>query len=99
MIKHILSKKVKFNDLLLLIWFLRRWITTGRIYTENVKNMWSNEWETNSSKLKKKKRVVKHIWTTTLFQRYQENIVELDKSLNEEGKFNYILTVIDNFNK
>ena len=50
-------------------------------------------------KHKIKQRVVKHIWTTRWFQRYQANIVGLDKSLTEEGKFNYILTVIDNFSK
>ena len=56
------------------------------------------ECQTNQ-KHKKKQRVVKHIWTTRWFQRYQADTVELDKSLTEEGKFNYILTVIDHFSK
>ena len=46
-----------------------------------------------------KKRIVKHIWTSRWFQRYQADIVELYKSLTEEGKFNYILTVIDHYSK
>ena len=50
-------------------------------------------------KHKKKQRVVKQIWTIRWFQRYQADTVELDKSLTEEGKFNYILTVIDHFVK
>ena len=40
---HIMGKKVTFHDVLLLIWFLRLWITTGRICTENVKKLWSND--------------------------------------------------------
>ena len=51
------------------------------------------------SKYKKKQRFVKYVWTTRWFQRYQADTVELDKSLTEEGKFNYILTVIDHFSK
>ena len=46
-------------------------------------------------KHKKKQRVVKHIWTAGRFQRYQADTVY--KSLSKEGKFNYILTVIDHF--
>ena len=48
-------------------------------------------------KHKKKQRVVKNIWTTRWFQRYQADSVELDKNLTAEGKFNYILAVIDHF--
>ena len=97
MIKHILlGKKVTFHDVLLLIWFLRWWITSGRIWTENVKQWY--ECQTHQ-KHKKKQRVVKHIWTSRWFQRYQADIVELYKSLTEKGNFNYSLTVIDHFSK
>ena len=50
-------------------------------------------------KHKKKQRIVKHIWTTKWFQKYKADTEELDKSLTEEGKFNYILTAIDHFSK
>ena len=56
-------------------------------------------WCHTHQKHKKKQRVVKHIWTTRWFQRYQADTVELDKSLPEEGKFNYILIFIDHFSK
>ena len=47
----------------------------------------------------KRQRVVKHIWTTRWFQRYQADTIGRDKSLTEKGKFIYILTVIDHFSK
>ena len=50
-------------------------------------------------KHKKKQRVVKYIWTTRWFQRYQADTVEIEKILTEEGNFNYILKVIDHFSK
>ena len=56
-------------------------------------------WVRNSSKTQEKQRVVKHILTSKWFQVFQADTVELNKSLNEEGKFNYILTVIDHFSK
>ena len=56
-------------------------------------------WVPNSSKHKKRQRVVRHIWTTRWFQRYQADTVELNNSLTEEGKFNYILIVNDYFSK
>ena len=56
-------------------------------------------WMTGSSKAQKKQRVVKHIWTTRWFQRYQADIIELDKYFTEKEKFNYTLTVIDHFSK
>ena len=95
---HIMEK-VSFNDVLLLIWFFRQWISTDRICTENVKNMWSNYMSAKLIKTQEKQRVVKHILTSRLFQEYQTDTVELDKSLFEEGNFNYILTVIDHFSK
>ena len=60
-----------------------------------------NEWYEchTHQKHKKKQRVVKHIWTTRWFQRYQADTVELNKSLTEERILNYILTVIDHFSK
>ena len=63
---------------------------------EYVKQLY--EYQTHQ-KHKKKQKVVKHIWTTRWFQRYQAETVELDKSLTEEDKFNYILTVIYHFSK
>ena len=89
-------KKITFHDVLLLIWFLRWWITYGRIWTENVKQWY--ECQTHQ-RHKKKQRVVKHIWTSRWFQRYQADTVEPYKSLTEEEKFNYILTVIDHYSK
>ena len=56
-------------------------------------------WVPNSSKAQEKAKSIKHIWTSRWFQRYQADTVELYKSLTEEGKFNYILTVIDHFSK
>ena len=68
----------------------RRWITTGRICEAII-------WMSNSSKTQEKQRVVKYIRITRWFQRYKADTVKLDKSLTEEEKFNYILTVIDHF--
>ena len=72
------------------------WPNMNRECEEYVKQWY--ECQTHQ-KHKKKQIVVKHVWTSRLFQRYQANIVKLYKSLAEEGIFNYILTVIDHFSK
>ena len=72
--------------------FLRWWIITAWICMENMKNIWSNDMSDKLIKSTGKNKELSSIFKQQRwFERYQSNIVEPDKSLTEEGDFNYIL--------
>ena len=52
-------------------------------------------WETNSSKTQEKAKSCKTYLNYKMISKVSGRYSRLDKSLTEEGRFNYILTVID----
>ena len=46
-----------------------------------------------------KKRIIKYIRSKSWFERYQTNIVELDKYITYDKTYTYSLTIVDHFRK
>ena len=48
---------------------------------------------------KKRSRIIKYIKSSSLYERYQADTVELDSRITEDNKYPYLLTIVDHFSK
>ena len=48
---------------------------------------------------KKRSRIIKYIKSSSWYERYQADTVELDSRITEDNKYPYLLTIVDHFSK
>ena len=48
---------------------------------------------------KKRSRIIKYIKSSSWYERYQADTVELDSRITEDNKYSYLFTIVDHFSK